>query len=233
MARQWMIAVLLLLGLGTIHMAGTHRPQAPVASKDPYAWLGPLPGKIDHIDIGPRWKRLVDEVVKDARAADVRRFVCKIPAEVGALPMMQAVVRYADGLPGSLDDQALADGLSQAAARGNWLARAQLFSHLRETEDMATRYRLLQLAEWLHRHRLGHLYVGLEDQVWASPDEHDTSVAHDPSRFVAAAAMHHDYAAQASVGRALIEMDDPELVAAGGRMLACAASARDLYRKTK
>ena len=33
-----------------------------------------------------------------------------------------------------------------------------------------------------------------------------------------------------SVGRALIDLDDSELVAAGGRMLVCAAEARAFFR---
>ena len=36
-----------------------------------------------------------------------------------------------------------------------------------------------------------------------------------------------------SVGRALIDLDDPELVAAGGRMLACAAEARAFFRSIR
>jgi hypothetical protein len=229
MARQLIIVVLLLLGLGAIHTAGTRRQLVPATSKDPYAWLGPLPSKLDDRGLEQRWERLVGQMREETRAIDVRRFVCRNPTEVGSVPMMTNVVRYVDNLPASQDDKGLADGLLEAAARGNWLARTLLFSALREADDMATGYRAVQLAEWLHRHRLGQLYADMEG-IGLMADDYEGSFGHDPSRFLSTAAMHHDYIAQARIGGALTESDDPELVAAGGRMLTCAASVRSFYR---
>ena len=233
MTRQLMILVVLLLGLGLIHTAGTRRPLGPAASKDPYAWLGPMPSTPGYTDLGRRWERLVGQVVNEARTVDVRRFVCKTPAEVGALPMMQSVLRYADNLPGSQDDKALVDGLQQAAARGNWFARTLLLSRLGEADGVTARYQFVQLAEWLHLHRLGHLYVELQNDIWLDSEDHVGAPGSQLSRFVGAAAMRHDYIAQDSVGRALIDLDDPELVAAGGRMLACAAEARAFFQSIR
>lgn len=229
MTRQLIIVMLLLLGLGVVHTAGTRRQPVPAISKDPYAWLGPLPSTLDYTGLWQRWERLVDQLSKETHTIDVRRFVCRSPAEVGGVPMMKNVVRYFDNLPGSRDDKHLADGLLQAAARGNWLARTLVLSRLREADDMATRYRAVQLAEWLHRHRLGQLYADLEG-ITAGAGSDEGTLGHDLSRFFTAAAMQHDYVAQASIGGALVGSDDPERIAAGGKMLACAASAQLYYR---
>lgn len=235
MARQLIVSLVLLLGLGALHTAGTHRALAPkpAASKDPHAWLGTLPVRMDPAVMEMRRDRLFERMTKDAQAVDVRRFVCRSPAEVGALPMMGAVMRYVDALPGGQDDNALTEELMQAAAHGNWLARTLLLPVLEESGaagNAASSYRAIQLAEWLYRHRVGRLYADLEPMAkWIA--SYDGDGGNDPSGFLAAAAMQQDYAMQASVGRALIEMDDPEVVAAGGRMLACAAGARAAYEK--
>lgn len=232
MARQLIVLLVLLLGLGALHTAGTHRALAPkpAASKDPHAWLGTLPVRMDPAVLEKRRDRLFERMTKDAQAVDVRRFVCRSPAEVGALPMMGAVMRYVDALPASQDDKALTEELMQAAAHGNWLARTLLLPLLDKSGNAASSYRAIQLAEWLYHHRLGRLYADLEPTAkWIA--SYDGDGGNDPSGFLAAAAMQQDYAMQASVGRALIEMDDPKVVVAGGRMLACAAEARAAYEK--
>lgn len=228
MARQLIIAVLLLLGLGAIHTAGTHRALAPKPSDDPYAWLGPVPKRIDDQELRQRWDRLGKRMVSDAQAVDVRQFACKSPSEIGTLPMMSSVMRYIHDLPGSEEDETLASGLSQAAARGNWLARTLMLSPLTQQDDMQLRYRAVQLAEWLYVHRLGQLFSELEYiGTWYGANY--AMHGNDPSGFIAAAAIRQDYAAQASIGNELIRANDPALVSAGGKMLTCAAEARVFY----
>lgn len=235
MARQMIVLVVLLVGLGALHMVGTHRPLAakPAASTDSFAWLGTLPARMEADEIGQRWDRLLKRMERDARAVDVRRFVCRSPAEVGALPMMGAVMRYMDAQPGSEDDKTLAGGLMKAAAQGNWLARTLMLPPLDEADeagDAASRYRSIQLAEWMYRNRFGQVYSALEPRT-ASLVGLGGEDGNDPSGFLAAAAMQQDFGAQRSVGRVLVGMDDPESIAAGGRMLACAARARAAYMK--
>lgn len=226
MKRQLLIAVFLLLGLGVLHVAGTHRPLGPPATNDPLAWLGPLPARISEAELDRRWAWLGRKLYAELGALDVTTFVCKRPGEVGAVPLMHAVERYIDGAPGSRTDPVVMSGLYQAAGHGNWLARAQLFFVFNDAASGPARYRAIQLAEWLQRERLGHIAAAFGAALKAS-GYHRFGATIDG--FDVHAALHHSYAAQYEVGLELSQDRDPALAAAGRRMLACARDALPAY----
>ena len=233
MARQLIIALLLLLGLDITHAAGKHRPLAQQQAKtlrDPFAWIGPLPATISDTALNKRWDRLGDKVFASVQAPDPRRFVCKSPAEVGPVPMMSAVERYIDGAPESLYDDEVLSELNEAAARGNWLARTLILFWLNERSKNEYQYRAVVLAEWMYHRRLGQLYVVFGDALMASG--YGSGVPGDRvSGFDIMAAMRHSYVAQNKVGNELSRDPDPELAAAGRKMLACASGSLGAYER--
>ena len=231
MKRQIFIIFLLLFGVGILNAAGARRTPAPVTSKDPLSWLGPVPSKLSDSSIMRRWIELGDKVRKDVVDTDgVNNFICKTPADVGPVPMMDAVERYMDGAPDSRYDEQLMRGLYQAAAKGNWLARVQLFHVLSNVNDEKAGYRALQLAEWMQKKKLGQLYAVIGKEVMASGYYSDLPGV-SITRFDMAAAMQQSYVAQDEVGKALSKSDDPALAAVGRKMLACASGSLGAYRR--
>ncbi|WP_165390846.1 ankyrin repeat domain-containing protein [Pseudoduganella lutea] len=231
MTRQPIVLLVLLLGLGALHTAGAHRPLAPkpAASKDPFAWIGPVPKTISTEALHKRWVRLGKQVF-DTVSTDVKQFVCKSPAEVGPVPMMDAVERYIDGAPESLYDDEVMSNLNKAAAQGNWLARTLIYFWLRQYSEEELQYRTVMLGEWMYQQRLGQLYAAFGDTLKGSGYYSDAPGI-QVTGFDIMAAMRHSYVAQNDVGKALSKSSDPELASVGRKMLACASNSLGAYRR--
>lgn len=197
------------------------------AAKDPMAWLGPLPTKLDEKMLQHQLTSLHKSVKRDLRGADINlnRFVCKRPSEIGPTPHMEAVRAYLDAWPDSRDDPVLVRGLLRAAEAGNWLARVQLYVVL-HPRSLAGYYRQLQLAKWMQQRKLGALYAQFGDALAASGYYSD-----EPGNGITGidvfAAFHGSYPAQHKVGTALIT--SPDTAATGRAMIECASTALPEY----
>lgn len=197
------------------------------------AWLGAVPAGVTQENIGERSTAVFDIVMKDVAVGhDLKAFVCKTPAEVGPVPMMDAVDRYVAGLPDSRDDDALLHGLNQAARAGNWIARANLFFLMsqRRQSDLVGEFRIIQLMEWMHERRLGALYAFVGDAILASGITNGLS-GNEPTAMDEFAALHHSYQAQYEVGQHLKKSDNPDKVRLGERMVACALGSSPAYAR--
>jgi len=197
------------------------------------AWLGPAPTRLTEKKIRARSTALYDRVMKDLAADhDLKAFACKTPAEVGPVPLMDAVDRYIDGLPDSRDDDALLHGLNQAARAGNWIARANLFFLMsqRRRSDLVEEFRIMQLMEWMYDRRLGSLYAFMGDAIMASGITNGLS-GNAPTPIDEFAALRHSYQAQYEVGQHLKKSHDPNDVRLGERMVACALGSSPAYAR--
>ena len=205
------------------------------ANQDELAWLGRLPAAWSMDDYGMRLLGLVDriqgQISKDIKAggADVRQFVCRAPASYGPLPQQAAVDAWsATARQSQLERGGPAwDALVAAAAKGNWMARAELYYALagRNVSELSylEQYRIVQLMEWLHKQQIGALY-SLLNIGYAAVDYGAGKGGQD--QVYAYAAMRGSYADQYSVGTRLQTDTDPALAQAGDKMVACAKAAR-------
>ncbi|WEF32776.1 hypothetical protein [Pseudoduganella chitinolytica] len=244
------LALLLLMAGGLIY-AATHNehhasqwngareargdgPRLTHASRrDDLAWLGPVQ-VLEQDELTRRMDRLLTSVMHDvATVQDPERFVCKQPAEVGPVPLLDAVDAWLDRFPDSRRDHQLTRNLYRAAAEGNWLARVQVYTILAErpARDNSTAYRTIQLMEWLQQHGIGALH-GIVGTTLTGRHHFDGEA---PTPDITAsdmyAALHHSYPAQHKVGLALSHNDDPALAAVGRRMIDCAAGALPAYAR--
>lgn len=236
---------LLLVTAGGLIYAATNQPREPAppprpaAAKrvvahrapDQLAWLGRVPANFTDEKLTRRVDRVLAKMRHDvATGQDTSSFVCKLPAEVGPVPMLDAVDDYLRGLPGSRADPAVMARLHTAAAQGNWLARVQVYLMLseRHAPDDATAFRTLKLMEWMQERRIGALYGAVSDTLAASDYRGDPPGSTLTSLDIYAA-MHHNYPSQYKVGRELLRSGDAQRMAVGRRMLECAAQALPAY----
>lgn len=248
--------LLLLISAGSLIFAGTHQqgsasraparvvgwmPPPPARlipaggradmPKDELAWLGAAPAGTADEELTQRLDAVLTKMMHDVPASqDTSRFTCKLPGEVGPVPLLDAVNAYLRALPGSRSDPALMRGLYRAAAQGNWLARALVFQLLSEQRapDDTTAWRTIRLMEWMQENRIGALYSSVGAALAAAgyyTDTPDVSI----TGLDIYAAMHHSYPAQYKVGTELVRVGGPQQVAIGRRMLACAAAALPAY----
>ncbi|QGZ39621.1 hypothetical protein IP92_01912 [Pseudoduganella flava] len=199
---------------------------------DAFAWIGALPASFSEEMLARRLDGVLTRMMRDVPAEqDTDAFVCKRPAEVGPVPMLEAVDAYLRALPDSRTDPVLLRNLHRAAQRGNWLAKVQVYLLLSErpAPDDASAYRTLKLMEWMQEERIGALYAAVGD-VLAASKYRDERGGGRLSRLDIYAAMHHHYPSQFKVGRELVRAGDPRQAAIGRRMLDCAAGALPAYR---
>ena len=244
MKNQGTLAVLLLLAGGLIYSAAQH-PRDTLQSQrrggDAAAKMAQANGPARGVPyfsaetLDGRISRLLEKVRRDVPAQqDTSRFVCKLPAEVGPVPLLDAVDAYLRGLPDSRHDPDLLRGLHAAAQRGNWLAKVQVFlSRLgNQAPDDASIFGTITLIEWMQEHRIGALYAAIGDADGAS-GQHPAASDGMLSSLDIYAAMHHNYPSQYKVGRALQRSGDRGQAAVGRRMLDCAAKALPVYRQAE
>lgn len=208
---------------------GPRLTQAP--RRDDLGWLGPVQ-VLDKDELTRRMDRLLTSVMSDVAAVqDPGQFVCKQPAEVGPVPLLDAVDAWLDRFPDSRKDDVLTRNLYRAAAAGNWLARVQVYTLLAErpARDNSTAYRTIQLMEWLQQHGIGALH-GVVGATLTGRHHFDgeAPTITAPDMF---AALHHSYPAQHKVGLALSHSVDPALAAVGRRMIDCATGALPAYAR--
>lgn len=200
------------------------------ANNDRLAWLGALPPKWSDDEYIVRENKLYDRLKADMTSEKDRllQFQCKAPAQVGPTPNMEAVEAYIGAFPNSMYDQALLNRLYAAAAKGNWLAVAQVYTYenqmRREGENRyLRRYRMLQLQEWLQVRKIGAVYSEFSEALNAS------GYVTDGPYFYAA--LHHSYPSQYKMGEALEQSSDKRDRLIGRRMKDCALNALPAYRK--
>jgi len=197
------------------------------------SWLGPVPAGLTQEEVNRRSDAVFQKIKEDMNATiDIEDFTCKTPAEVGPVPMMDAVERYIDGLPESPDDDGLLHGLGNAARQGNWIARAQIFLLMsdRRQADVSEHYRMVQLMEWMQERRLGVLYAWFGDAVAAS-GFYNGLAGNGPTGFDEFAALQGSYQAQYEVGQYLKNSRDPDSTRIGERMVACALGSLPAYAR--
>ncbi|QBE64526.1 hypothetical protein [Pseudoduganella lutea] len=242
MKNQGTLAVL-LISAGALIYAAMQHPRDPrqSARRDTEA-SKQVTWAVDGASGAPRFaaeafndriEQLLDKAVRDVPAyQDTNRFVCKLPAEVGPVPLLDAVDAYLRGLPDSRRDPDLLQGLHRAAQQGNWLAKVQVYlSRLGSSApDDATVFQTITLIEWMQEHRIGALYAAIGDAVDASGEPRARS-GKALSSLDIYAAMHHNYPSQYKVGQALVRSGDARQAATGRRMLDCAARALPAYRQ--
>lgn len=238
MKNQGALALLLLLAGGLIYSAmqqprermHSNRRNAEATVRMPQA-NGMATPSFSAEMADRRIERLLDKAVHAVPAhQDTGGFVCKLPAEVGPVPLLDAVDAYLRGLPDSRRDPVLLGGLHRAAQRGNWLAKVQVFlsRFSNPAPDDTTIFSTITLIEWMQEHRIGALYAAIGD----APDPFGRHRALPDSVLSSLdiyAAMHHNYPSQYKVGRALLRSGDARQVATGRRMLDCAARALPVY----
>ena len=197
------------------------------ANDDALAWLGKLPPQWsvqEHarrlLSIGDKIERHIASGLRQG-GPDARQFVCKAPTAYGALPQQQAVLAY-QLQPRPVPHAGAAwDQLLAAAAQGNWMGRLEVYEALAERKVSELSYveqaRLVQLMQWLQQHEIAGLYSLFSVRTLGDGATQD--------RVARLAAMQGSVADQSVVGTLLQDEDDPALVAAGKRMLDCAAAA--------
>lgn len=197
------------------------------------SWLGAVPPGLRMETLSGRMDRVVHAIQRDlSTASSAANFECKTPAQVGPVPMMDAVERYIDGMPASGNDQAMLIGLDEAARRGNWLARVQLYAWLSERagQNVTLSYRQIQLMEWMQEEHIGALYAFFGEDLAASGYYSD-SPGGEITGIDLYAAMHNSFPAQNKVGKYLVSSDHPSEVLIGKKMLACASGALPAYAR--
>jgi len=206
------------------HSRMVHAPR-----REDMSWLGPV-RRIGGDELAQRTHDVMGKVRQDvATAQDPAGFACRQPAEVGPVPLLDAVDAWLDGLPASRHDRKLTRNLYRAAAEGNWLARVQVYTLLAErpARDNTTVYRTVQLMEWLQQHGIGALHGLVGEALKAARGGGRDASAVSASDLYAA--LHDSYPAQYKVGQQLTRSGDPRLAAAGRRMVDCAAHALPAY----
>lgn len=202
------------------------------ANDDEFAWLGSLPKTWVEKDFNSRFDELQTAIVKDLRNQDsqaIKKFVCKKPAEVGPVPDINAVNDFIAEFPKSISNPALRGPLGSAAAKGNWLAIAQIHTIRNQFPPGGNRYvnkyRSLQIMEWMQSRKIGALYREYAYALAASgyPGAVDGIEEY--------AALHSSYPAQHEVGQRLMNEENPTLRAVGEKMMDCAQSALPAYAK--
>ncbi len=248
------LGVLLLMAGGLIYAASHHQQEAAQSSvpqefrgegtrlshadgmaphrraHQQLAWLGPIES-LDKDALTRRMHRVMDQVRQDVAAVqDPVGFECKEPAEVGPVPLLDAVDAWLDGFPDSRRDRTLTRNLYRAAEQGNWLARVQVYTLLAErpARDSSTAYRTMQLMEWLQQHGIGALHGLVGEALTGRPP---AGAARAITRSDLFAALHHSYPAQNKVGHELRRSGDPRLAAVGQKMMDCAAHALPAYAR--
>ncbi|KVK76732.1 hypothetical protein WS90_02805 [Burkholderia cepacia] len=202
---------------------------AAAANDDELAWLGPLPAEWSRDDVQKQlddvYGRIKQELDNLGDAdIDVSRFVCRSPAQIGPAPDQQAVIDYMGSLrePGSTTP-AQWTALVDAARKGNWLARLQIFVALgsRPKDDLVSVYRRIQLMAWLQANHVGALYTYYLGELAATGYfEGPGPGATSPVPLYAA--MRGSYAAMKRAGDSLMARDEPDVQAIGRRMHDCA-----------
>lgn len=205
------------------------------AKNDNLAWLGALPLTWSDEIYSKRLEAVVEKIKKDIsseRDADPQTFKCKLPAQVGPIPDHIAVENYLAEFPASIHNEQLLRPLHAAAAKGNWLAVAQIYA-LRlqfapEGNKQVAEFRTLQLMEWLQARKIGTVYREFGYALAASGFG---GMGNRVSIIDIYAAMHASYPAQLEVGKEFANSDKPQLQAIGKKMIACAKSVSPAYRK--
>ena len=202
------------------------------ANDDALAWLGKLPPQWSVQEHARRLRSISDKIQRHIASGlrqggpDARRFVCNAPTVYGALPQQQAVQAYQlQPLP-VLHAGTAWDELLAAAAQGNWMARLEVYYALAERKVSELSYleqaRLVQLMQWLQQREIAGLYSFFSARSIGDGATQD--------RVARLAAMQGSISDQSVVGTLLQDEDDPALVAAGKRMLDCAAAAMQTPR---
>lgn len=206
------------------------------ANNDNLAWLGALPSTWSDKVYETRLDAVIGNIKKDISsesAVDPQTFQCKLPAQVGSVPDQNAVDNYLAEFPASIHNEQLLRPLYAAAAKGNWLAAAQIYG-LRtqfrpEGNKQASAFRTLQLMEWLQARKIGTLYREFGYALAASG--YFSGMGNRVTGIDIYAAMHGSYPAQLEVGKEFAESDKPELQAIGKKMITCAKSASPGYQR--
>jgi hypothetical protein len=242
MKSYGVLALLLIAGGGLIYSA-TQQPRYMPHTRTHTRMQPERPGgdtvaRMAHAghfalrDVGP--PRSADGAMADA-GDDVfsgpasMHFLCKLPAEMGPVPLLGAVDAWLRAAPDRRNSPDLVRNLRRAARQGNWLAKVQVVLSLngRRAPDDTAAFGTLTLGEWMQEHPLGVLRA-------AAGKTHDTSGPRDTQGRVLSsldfhAAMHHHYPSQYKVGRALLRSGDAQQAAVGRQMLDCAARALPVY----
>lgn len=206
------------------------------ANSDPLAWLGALPVEWKSEDYEARARSSVSKItaeVSELATSDLKAFKCKAPVEVGPTPDMTAVENYIENFPASIEDPDLLRPLYAAAAKGNWLAVAQVYALMSQRPPEGNvylrRYRQLQLQEWLQERKIGALYDLFGHQLAAVGYFSDVP-GDGPSQFTVYAALRSSYIAQFEVGKVL-KSSHNDLSEIGVAMQRCAKAALPAYAK--
>ncbi|MEB0012508.1 hypothetical protein QN379_11115 [Glaciimonas sp. Gout2] len=223
-------------------MQNDYKKQA-AANDDELAWLGKLPPIWSSEVFEERTSKLFEKmgIDMDVGTIDLNQFACKNPAQIGDIPDMDAVNEFLEATIATLSDPHSKKGkyyaknintiwrnLVSAAAKGNWLARVQIYRLLgRKHHDKMSyleRYRLLQVTEWLQEKKIGSLY-GLFGVALEATGFSDNGFL---DRF---SAMKGSYGSQYVLGTSLLSDPDPKLQETGKRMINCARSALPAFAK--
>ena len=211
-----------------------HYQQQAAANSDELAWLGPLPSNWSDEAYQKKLMDVTDKVKSDLvelkpQDVDLTRFECKSPQQFGAVPDQQAVIDYIAGLNTVSDAEAKTNtwpALVEAARKGNWQARYQVYKALgrRTGDDLVGQYRQLQLLEWLQAQRVGSVYSDFVDVLADSGYFDGNGPSADAPPYVFAA-LHGSYSSMERVGTALGASDDPKTQAIGKSLRDCAHQA--------
>ncbi|MFC0170235.1 hypothetical protein ACFFKC_19365 [Pseudoduganella danionis] len=201
------------------------------ANNDRMAWLGALPPTWSDTEFSGRQDKLFHSLKADISFTkeDLLQFHCKTPDQVGNVPSMDAVEAYIDAYSSDSPTQVQLTHLYQAAAQGNWLAIALVYSYEstqgRQKDDnpYIHNYRMLQLREWLHARRIGAVYT-----IWGDTLNSTGYVTDMPYYY---AALHDGYSSQYEIGAMLQNESDPRYRDIGLKMQACALHALPAYGK--
>ena len=206
------------------------------ANNDNLAWLGAMPAIWSDEVYAKRLDALSDNIKADLSSrigTDPLKFQCKSPAQVGPVPDQQAVDNFLATFPDSIHNEQLLRALHAAAAKGNWLAAAQIYGVRTQFKPQgngpASRFRTLQLMEWLQARKIGTLYREYGYALAATG--YFSGMGNGVTGIDIYAAMHNSYPAQLEVGKEYAERREPELQAIGKKMIACATSASPGYKK--
>lgn len=227
----------LIAALACVSMAQAQAPSFSTGRGDPLAWLGPLPADVTDADYDQRLMAVSRKIVDDMASwqpDDIRGFRCRTPAQLGAVPDMNAVDRYIARFPDSARDPKLRGGLYAAGAKGNWLAVALIVGLERQSpsgqDARVQRYRMVQLMEWLQARKVGPLYREFGAPLVAE-DVFDGMRSTRTSAPDVYAALHGSYPAQYEVGADALASKDAGLRAIGQQMQDCARKALPAYRR--
>lgn len=206
-----------------------YRVQA-ASNDDRFAWLGTLPPTWSDDEYTDRVEKFSAKLKADMvfDMEDLLEFQCQTPAQVGPVPSMEAVEAYIVAYSHSTPDQGVLEHLYAAAAEGNWLAAAQVYAYENQEEqaDKSSylhKYRMLQLAEWLHARKIGGVYSLLGDALNASGFITDVPYYY--------AALHNGYSSQFKMGKVLAQAADSRYRLVGQKMQACALDALPAYKQ--